>query len=75
MSQVWLITGSSRGLGRAFAEAVLASGFQVAATARNTEDLAELKDKYGDLGPAVRASADMTVGIGPRKRFFETSGI
>jgi NAD(P)-dependent dehydrogenase (short-subunit alcohol dehydrogenase family) len=49
MSQVWLITGSSRGLGRAFAEAALASGFQVAATARNTEDLAELKDKYGDL--------------------------
>src|ERR1700690_741951 len=33
MSQVWFITGSSRGLGRAFAEAALASGFQVAATA------------------------------------------
>ena len=49
MSQVWLITGSSRGLGRAFAEAALASGCQVAATARNAEDLAELKDKYGDL--------------------------
>ena len=49
MSQVWLITGSSRGLGRAFAEAALASGFRVVATARNTEDLAELKDKYGDL--------------------------
>src|SRR5271156_6181567 len=49
MSQVWLIAGSSRGLGRAFAEAALASGLQVAATARNTEDLAELKDKYGDL--------------------------
>jgi NADP-dependent 3-hydroxy acid dehydrogenase YdfG len=27
MSQVWLITGSSRGLGRAFAEAALSSGF------------------------------------------------
>jgi NADP-dependent 3-hydroxy acid dehydrogenase YdfG len=49
MSQVWLITGSSRGLGRAFAEAALSSGFQVAATARNTEDLEEFKDKYGDL--------------------------
>jgi NAD(P)-dependent dehydrogenase (short-subunit alcohol dehydrogenase family) len=68
MSQVWLITGSSRGLGRAFAEAVLASGFQVAATARNTEDLAELTDKYGDLGPAVRASAAIwqpSVSISP----------
>jgi NAD(P)-dependent dehydrogenase (short-subunit alcohol dehydrogenase family) len=49
MPQVWLITGSSRGLGRAFAEAALASGCQVAATARNAEDLVELKDKYGDL--------------------------
>lgn len=49
MSQVWLITGSSRGLGRAFAEAALAAGCQVAATARRVEDLAELKNKYGDL--------------------------
>jgi NAD(P)-dependent dehydrogenase (short-subunit alcohol dehydrogenase family) len=49
MSQVWLITGSSRGLGRAFAEAALAAGRQVAATARKVEDLAELKNKYGDL--------------------------
>src|SRR6202030_3909597 len=58
MSQVWLITGSSRGLGRAFAEAALASGFQVAATARNIEDLAELKDKYGDL--VLPLSLDVT---------------
>ena len=49
MSQVWLITGSSRGLGRAFAEAALAAGCQVAATARKVDDLAELKNKYGDL--------------------------
>jgi NAD(P)-dependent dehydrogenase (short-subunit alcohol dehydrogenase family) len=49
MSQVWLITGSSRGLGRAFAEAALGAGRQVAATARKVEDLAELKNKYGDL--------------------------
>jgi NAD(P)-dependent dehydrogenase (short-subunit alcohol dehydrogenase family) len=53
MTQVWLITGSSRGLGRAFAEAALASGFQVAATARNIEDLAALKDKDGDSGAAA----------------------
>src|SRR6201993_764302 len=58
MSQVWLITGSSRGLGRAFAEAALVSGFQVAATARNIEDLAELKDKYGDL--VLPLSLDVT---------------
>jgi NAD(P)-dependent dehydrogenase (short-subunit alcohol dehydrogenase family) len=33
MSKVWLITGSSRGLGRALAEAVLAEGHKVVATA------------------------------------------
>ena len=58
MPQVWLITGSSRGLGRAFAEAALASGCQVAATARNAEDLAGLKDKYGDL--VLPLSLDVT---------------
>src|SRR6201988_461360 len=58
MPQVWLITGSSRGLGRAFAETALASGCQVAATARNMEDLAELKDRYGDL--VLPLSLDVT---------------
>jgi NAD(P)-dependent dehydrogenase (short-subunit alcohol dehydrogenase family) len=47
MSKVWLITGSSRGLGRAFAEAVLESGGNVAATARNVDDLAELRQRFG----------------------------
>ena len=47
MSQVFLITGSSRGLGRAFAEAALGAGHQVTATARNVRDLSELEQKYG----------------------------
>ena len=34
MSKVWLITGSSRGIGRALAEAVLAAGNRLVATAR-----------------------------------------
>jgi NAD(P)-dependent dehydrogenase (short-subunit alcohol dehydrogenase family) len=49
MSKVWLITGCSRGLGRAFAEAALANGEQVAATARKVADLADFKQKYGTL--------------------------
>src|SRR6201995_2336260 len=49
MSKVWLITGCSRGLGRAFAEAALANGDQVAATARKVADLVDLKQKYGEL--------------------------
>ena len=48
MSQVWLITGSSRGLGRALAEAVLAAGHKLAATARDPAQLADLVDRYGE---------------------------
>ncbi|HTD98426.1 MAG TPA: oxidoreductase [Mucilaginibacter sp.] len=46
MTKVWFITGSSRGLGRSLTEAVLASGDKVAATARNTESLNDLVEKY-----------------------------
>jgi NAD(P)-dependent dehydrogenase (short-subunit alcohol dehydrogenase family) len=49
MSKVWLITGCSRGFGRAFAEAALADGDQVVATARNVGDLADLNQKHGEL--------------------------
>jgi NAD(P)-dependent dehydrogenase (short-subunit alcohol dehydrogenase family) len=45
---VWLITGSSRGLGRAITEAALESGHQVVATARNIIQLQDLKKTYGD---------------------------
>src|SRR5215467_3966515 len=47
MSQVWLITGASRGLGRAFTEAALAAGHLVLATARNPEHLAGIANKFG----------------------------
>ncbi|MFF0478836.1 oxidoreductase [Streptomyces sp. NPDC004284] len=48
MSKTWLITGSSRGLGRAITEAVLEAGDNVVATARRTESLNDLTEKYGD---------------------------
>jgi len=48
MSKVWLITGSSRGLGRALAEAVLAAGHNLVATARNPAQLNDLVKRYGD---------------------------
>jgi NAD(P)-dependent dehydrogenase (short-subunit alcohol dehydrogenase family) len=47
MSKVWLITGSSRGLGRAFAEAALEAGENVAVTARNVASLTDLKQRFG----------------------------
>lgn len=53
MSKIWLITGSSRGLGRALTEAVLAAGDRVVATARRPEQLDDLVTKYGDQLRAV----------------------
>src|ERR1700741_2247697 len=48
MSKVWLITGASRGFGRAFTEAVLEAGDRVVATARNPEQLVELQSRYSE---------------------------
>ncbi|GAA2278237.1 SDR family NAD(P)-dependent oxidoreductase [Nonomuraea roseoviolacea subsp. roseoviolacea] len=48
MSKVWFVTGSSRGLGRAFVEAALSRGDRVAATARSAASLDELVAAYGD---------------------------
>jgi len=48
MSKVWLVTGSANGLGRYIAEAVLASGERLVATARDPHRLEDLVKKYGD---------------------------
>src|SRR5258707_2833158 len=53
MAEVWLITGSARGLGRAIAEAVLAAGDKLIATARNPQQLSDLVERYGDNVRAV----------------------
>lgn len=47
-SRVWFITGASRGLGRAYAEAALAAGDRVVGAARNVEPLAALAEEYTD---------------------------
>jgi NAD(P)-dependent dehydrogenase (short-subunit alcohol dehydrogenase family) len=57
--RVWLITGASRGLGRAFAESALAGGDRVVAAARDVTPLAELAGKYpGGLLPLPLDVAD-----------------
>src|SRR3954447_26521154 len=48
MAQVWLITGASRGLGRALAEAVLAAGHRLVATARDPAAFDDLVARWGD---------------------------
>ena len=65
------ITGSSRGLGRSLTEAVLKNGAQVAATARNPQQLDDLKSKYpGQILPLqldvtdpkqIKAAVDETI--------------
>jgi len=47
-AKVWFITGASRGFGRVWTEAALQRGDKVAATARNIESIAALKETYGD---------------------------
>jgi NAD(P)-dependent dehydrogenase (short-subunit alcohol dehydrogenase family) len=50
---VWLITGCSKGLGRALAEQALASGYRVVATARRMADIADLAARHADDALAV----------------------
>lgn len=60
--KTWMVTGSSRGFGRALCEVILDSGDNVVATAGNPADLTPLLEKfdasrvlvnnagYGDIG-------------------------
>ncbi|WP_156688327.1 SDR family oxidoreductase [Mycobacterium sp. Marseille-P9652] len=52
--KVWFITGTSRGFGREWAVAALERGDKVAATARNTDTLDDLVDRYGDAVLPIR---------------------
>jgi NAD(P)-dependent dehydrogenase (short-subunit alcohol dehydrogenase family) len=54
MSKVWFVTGSSRGLGRALTESVLAAGHQVIASARKPEQLADLVKTHGNRVRTVK---------------------
>lgn len=57
--KVWFVTGSSRGLGLALVEAVLANGDAVLATARDPRQLDHLTKKYGS-DQIVTAALDVT---------------
>jgi NAD(P)-dependent dehydrogenase (short-subunit alcohol dehydrogenase family) len=54
----WLITGCSTGLGRAFAEAVLAHGHRAVVTARDVTTVQDLADAHPDS--ALALSLDVT---------------
>ncbi|MBY8880259.1 oxidoreductase [Actinacidiphila acidipaludis] len=58
MTTKWLITGASRGFGRALAEAVLENGDRLVATARRPEQLDDLVSRYG--GQVRSVALDVT---------------
>ena len=70
MSKIWLITGSSRGLGRALTEAALAAGDRVVATARKPEQLDDLVEQYGEQ---VRAIALDVTDAGAARAAVQTA--
>jgi len=53
MTRTWLITGASRGLGRAIARGVLEAGHNVVATARDPARIADLCAVFPDRAAAV----------------------
>jgi NAD(P)-dependent dehydrogenase (short-subunit alcohol dehydrogenase family) len=65
MNKVWLITGTSKGFGRVWAEAALARGDRVAATARDVKTLAPLVERYGEQVAA------MTLDVNDRAAAFD----
>ena len=66
-SKTWFITGTSRGFGREWTKAALERGDRVAATARDTSTLDDLRTEHGDallalaLDVTDRAAAFATV--------------
>jgi NAD(P)-dependent dehydrogenase (short-subunit alcohol dehydrogenase family) len=75
MAKVFLVTGSARGLGRDIAEAVLAAGHQLVATARNPERLADLVTKYGDaIHPIALDVTDQEAAEAAVKAALDTFG-
>jgi len=62
--KVWFITGTSKGFGRVWAEAALARGDRVAATARNVETLQPLVSQYGDLVAAIALDVTDKAAVG-----------
>ena len=58
MTKTWMITGCSSGFGKVLAEAVLARGDQLVATARKAEALGSLIARYPEIAKA--AALDVT---------------
>ena len=65
MTKTWLITGSSRGLGRELAQAAADDGDNVVATARRPGSLDDLVARYG--GRIRPVALDVTDPVAARE--------
>jgi NAD(P)-dependent dehydrogenase (short-subunit alcohol dehydrogenase family) len=73
--KIWFITGTSRGFGNIWAKAALARGDKVAATARNTQSLKGLMEKYGEnILPITLDVTDRNADFAAVKRAHEHFG-
>ena len=63
-NKVWFITGTSKGFGRVWAEAALARGDRVAATARDVTTLAPLVERYGTRVAAIALDVTHKAAVG-----------
>lgn len=74
-SKVWFITGCSRGLGHAFAKAVLDAGHKLVATARDPASISHFHDRYGDQVRVVALDVtDPSAAEGAIRRAVESFG-
>jgi len=67
-NDVWLITGSSKGLGRALVEVALTAGYRVVATARKLSDVEELREQFGEA--VLPLTLDVTNGESVKEAIF-----
>ena len=74
-NKTWFITGTSRGFGREWTKAALERGDRVAATARDTSTLDDLKAEHGDaLLPLTLDVTDREAAFGAVKQAHEHFG-
>lgn len=70
--RTWFITGASRGLGANWAEAVLARGDRLAATARDADALRHLVERHGERVLPLGFDVTDTVAVKEAVRAAET---